>query len=98
MRACSRVFEKQQLMPIRIEATNEEMSYIAENKAARLITVTVVFKDSNGNIVAQEQHEITNDFYDLLMSEYPEYAPNKPANEYREADLWHVIDLLTGVK
>ncbi|OCT12636.1 hypothetical protein A8709_33030 [Paenibacillus pectinilyticus] len=75
-------------------AVTEEMSRINETKILKNVEVTITYKDQSGFILKNEQFLISGDNYDLLMTENPDFAPGKPANEYREADLWHVIDLL----
>lgn len=59
-----------------------------------MIAVTINLKNKNGDVVKTESYEIIGEHYDLLMSESPGFADGKPANEYRESDLWYIIDML----
>ncbi len=36
---------------------------------------------------------LRGEWYDLLMSESPDWAPGKPAGSFREADVFQVLDL-----
>ena len=77
---------------VTIEVVKEEIVSICEYKQDKFVAVTVAKYDSDNNNVAVENYVIKGDNYDLLMSANPSFAPQKPANEYREADLWYVID------
>lgn len=79
------------------QATIEEILSINENKQMRFINVVVGYKvDEVSDFIqnVNDIYEIVGDNYDLLMSENPEFAEGKPQNEYREADVWHIIDLI----
>jgi hypothetical protein len=75
-------------------ATTEELVSIMETKLNRLVQVRVHIKDGHGEVIQNEAFDISDENYDLLMSESPSFAPGKPLNEYREQDIWHVIDLI----
>lgn len=72
----------------------EDFKEINENKLYKLISVTVQQFDNEDYMIREIQHTIEGDKYELLMSESPDFAAGKPKNEYREIDLWYVIDLI----
>lgn len=73
-------------------ATSEELDAILENKTNKYITVTVNQRDLNGRILIVYKYTIDGDRYTQIMSDRPAFAPDKPTNEYREVDLWYMID------
>lgn len=80
------------------EVTNtiikEELINISENKIDKTIELTINKYDDSDCIAGVEYVNIVGDNYDLLMSANPTFAPNKPENEYREEDLWYIIDVI----
>lgn len=81
-------------VPINGVITKEEFEEIFENKVYKTIIVSIKQYDSDDYLVRNIKQTIDGDKYDLLMSESPEFAEGKPENEYREVDLWHIIDLI----
>ncbi len=75
-------------------ASTERIIEINENKVINQISVCYGLYDDQESLIDQRHCIIQGEFYELIMSESPDFAPGKPANEYREADLWHVIDLV----
>lgn len=75
-------------------ATKQEIIAISEDKNLKTINVKANYYDESGEFVSESNFIIEGDAYDLIMSEAPTFAPNKPLNEYREEDLWHIIDTL----
>lgn len=94
MRTTNRTFVQPITRKEELVATSEEIFTINEHKGARTIEVSVAFKAADGSVLGYEHHHISGAHYDSLMSEAPVYAPGKPKNEYREIDLWYVIDLI----
>jgi hypothetical protein len=94
MRTISKEITKMQAVPCKFFATYEEIVSIKENKQLKYVEVGTMYRDSNGDALKDETTGITGVHYDLLMQANPSYAPNKPQNEYRESDLWHIIDLI----
>ncbi|SDW21872.1 hypothetical protein [Paenibacillus sp. PDC88] len=70
----------------------ETLEEIYESKPSSRIDVRIGYYSENGELLRTQSITISGDNYMLLMSESPKFAPGKPANEYREADLWHVVD------
>lgn len=81
-----------------IQSFSEEIVRISENKTDKTIEVLIVFNDNNGNIIDRESVVIKNENYELIMSAFPVFAPSKPANEYREKDIWYIIDQMRAAK
>ncbi|CDN41180.1 hypothetical protein [Paenibacillus sp. P22] len=96
MRKINEVVTSQQLSIVQKTVISEDVQSIYEHQTERFVNVTTALRDTEGAIVSTRVHAITGVFYDLLMSQSPDFAPGKPANEYREADIWHVIDLITA--
>jgi hypothetical protein len=93
MRECNKTININKNITVEETANTEEIVSIMENKISKTINIAVEFKN-NGNLLLSESYLITGDKYNLLMSENPSFAPSKPQNEYREADLWYIIDLI----
>jgi hypothetical protein len=92
MRATNMTFT--QTMPVTKQAVSEDIIYKEEDKNAQYVAVTLEYKDADGNVLATKREEIIGEYFQLLMSEAPDFAPGKPANEYREQDLYYVIDMI----
>lgn len=92
MRSINRSIPKTETVEVVKVATSEVLAYIVEQKPMSRIEVVIHFNDANGLLLESEMIEIAENNYELLMSESPSFAPGKPQNEYREEDLWHVID------
>lgn len=73
-------------------ATREDIVVKNTNKEMKLIYVEVSFTKEDGTELNRDKLTITGENYDLLMSESPEFAPNKPINDFREEDLFYIID------
>lgn len=79
-------------------AVKEILSVIYENKAREYVDVEVQYITESGQVISQENYAITDQKYELLMSESPGFAPGKPYGEYREVDLWYIIDQMRAEK
>jgi hypothetical protein len=77
-----------------VQSVSEEIQSIEESKLDQYVSVGLVYKDAGGNTIGNKVEYINGDDYLLLMSESPAFAPGKPANEYREQDLFYVIDMI----
>lgn len=95
MRAVRKMFEKIKKVTYYEEAITEEIYLIEENKLNNTVVVRTVFKGIYGEVLSEMTYWITGDNYDKLMADSPEFAPGKPENEYREVDLWYIIDKIT---
>ena len=81
-----------------IYLTGEEITVINEYKELGTISIVVSYKTSDGITISKDDYQISGEDYDLLMSQSPDFAPGKPENEYREVDLWFIIDLIREQK
>ena len=69
--------------------------FIYENKEIQVINVYLRYLDAENSIISEVRRvDIEKENYELLMSERPSFAPGKPANEYRECDLFYFVDLI----
>ncbi|WP_312093805.1 hypothetical protein [Niallia sp.] len=75
-------------------AVKEELNSICEYKDQKSVSIDVYYRDSNDKVIGTQSYAITGEKYDLLMSESPDFAVGKLQNEYRESDIWYVIDLI----
>jgi hypothetical protein len=83
-----------QIVTVTKIATTEDFSEINESKLNKKISVTILFMNEANEVLQTEIIEIIDEKYELLMSESPDFAIGKPFNEYREEDLWHIVDLI----
>lgn len=77
-----------------INIVRQQIVMINENKNNKIIEVVVESYDIEGHLADSQFIKISSDMYDLLMSESPDFAPGKPIDEYRESDLWYIIDMI----
>lgn len=94
MRTVNREITLQKIVPATETIVIEDFDSIVENKVEKYVCAKVISKNTEGKVLETTSYMITGDNYMLLMLGNPSYAPGKPENEYRETDLWHVIDLI----
>lgn len=94
MRKTSIPYEGYKNIKIKDTITNETFMNINENKYEKQILVTISQNNDRNEVLNTICYCIKDDYYTLLMSEHPNFAPNKPRNEYREDDIWYIIDLI----
>lgn len=94
MRTSSKVIKKIVSTEQNINVATERIIEINENKINNRIIVTYGFYDEQGAMIEQKSCIIQDSLYELIMSDSPDFAPGKPENEYRESDLWYIIDML----
>jgi hypothetical protein len=82
----------EKLMPVTVDVVIERIANIYEDKLSSNITVTIQSLDSEGAVVSEKQKCIVAEAYNILLSANPDFAPGKPENEYREADIFYVLD------
>lgn len=92
----NKVFLMSRSVHVEVQAAFREFRSIKELKDEQSVIVEVVYLDSDQKPISIETQSIDGQYYELLMSESPDFATGKPANEYREADIWHVIDLMSA--
>lgn len=98
MRSSNRVIKVATSIVNDVSVSYEDFIEIYETKLLKKIDVRIGYFDKDNNLLDGVNTAITEGYYDLLMSESPDFAPGKPLNEYRETDLWHVIDLISKEK
>jgi|SaaInlStandDraft_7_1057024.scaffolds.fasta_scaffold164914_1 hypothetical protein len=88
---------RNKVVPAKAEVVLEQyIQHIIYNKGTSL-DVSIISLDAEGNPIAvgpQRAVTISGEAFADLMSEAPEWAPDKPAFKYTEEDLWIVIDKL----
>jgi hypothetical protein len=50
--------------------------------------------DEDGKVISNRLVNLGRDGYDLLMLADPEWAPGKPAGDFRKADIFTVMGIL----
>jgi hypothetical protein len=76
-----------------VEATEEIISLL--EYPGKMVRFNVGLVDENGvltNPERVESYELIDDEFAELMSESPAWAQGKPANTYRNEDLWVFVD------
>jgi len=74
-------------------AVGKDFAQRSVDKDNKTILATVKWV-ADGKVLGTKQYTISGDNYDLLMSASPVFAPNKPQDDFREEDLWYVINLI----
>ncbi|WP_127532736.1 hypothetical protein [Paenibacillus kobensis] len=95
MRDSNKTVQVKEMTEVTKDIETEEIQTIAENKVLQRVELTIAYRTSNGEVAKVDYVLIDGDYYTLLMSESPAFAPGKPANEYREIDLWYIVDQIT---
>ncbi|MNV56191.1 hypothetical protein D3C71_1484630 [compost metagenome] len=94
MRTTNKVFDVTETKTVSRAASYEQIQRIVEDKWNKIITVETAYFDAENNLLSADNVVISGENYTLLMSANPTFAPAKPANEYREVDLWYIVDLI----
>lgn len=94
MRTVNRTISIEQTSFIEASIVTESILSISEDKDKKQIVIITDLIGADGVKIKDELYCISGSNYDLLMSANPTFAPNKPMNEYRENDLWYIIDLI----
>lgn len=92
MRECNNQVTSTEIKSVNTVAVKEAIISVCEYRQAGFIGVTVAKYGINNDNVANENYVIKGDNYEILMSANPSFAPQKPADEYRDDDLWYIID------
>lgn len=72
----------------------EEIYSYSHNRGLRRLVVKVNYLDESSTPFLSEEITIKEDRYDYLMGTSPSFPNGKSPNEFREDDLWHVIDTM----
>lgn len=73
-------------------AKQENIYMTNQNKIEKKIEIGVQYLKEDGSFIHSETYLVEGENYTLLMSTDSCFAPGKPENEYREIDLWCIID------
>lgn len=95
-KTCSKVFTKNSVVSTSVTTTNEEIVSIHESKDSQQISIKINYLDSNNVSIGEDYVYVGGNDYTLLMSANPTFAIQKPANEYREIDLWFMLDYIAA--
>lgn len=89
---------RQSSIPAQI--VHEDIRAVEEYPGTLVRVMTGIVDDSGVFLVPQQfsTYEIKDDDLAELMSESPAWAPGKPADTYRNEDLWVFIDRIRGRK
>lgn len=82
----------QKLEKITEIATNEDFGAWHVYPNQKKVIVEDHLYNSAGDLIKVSDITIDGGNYDLLMSENPSFAPNKPADEFRQSDIKYIID------
>lgn len=94
MRTTNKEFDVTETTTVTRPASYEQIQRIVEDKWNKNVSVETAYFDEADNLLSSDNIVISGENYNLLMSANPSFAPEKPANEYREVDLWYIIDLV----
>ncbi|MBU8597259.1 hypothetical protein P5F80_10710 [Shouchella clausii] len=75
-------------------AKKEGLASVFHQIKARRVDVQVEYLCEDGTFIDDESYAITGENYDLLMAAYPQYSPDKPANDFYYRDVWYIVDLI----
>ncbi|CDN44187.1 hypothetical protein [Paenibacillus sp. P22] len=92
MRLVKKTINVQQVTNVAKPIRYEDIRTTFLNKNEQYVVVEIALLDENQVIATTKRYEITGDDYNLLMSASPDFALGKPAGEFREVDLWYIID------
>lgn len=94
MRVINKEVDVVKEMKVKEVATQEEIYLTSENKEIQRVEVSIALKNNEGTIIKTEFYEVQGHYYEMLYSDSPAFPPEKPRGNYREIDLWYVIDLI----
>ncbi|WP_211750244.1 hypothetical protein [Paenibacillus sp. Marseille-Q4541] len=92
MRNSNTLISYTEVQVLKKNAHKEGFIIINEDKTAKIIRLTIGYYDENETLLETRDCIVSSENYELLMSNSPDFAPGKPENEYREQDLWYIID------
>lgn len=76
--------------------TQEKITAIFTRPDSKEIEVTLGLLDEGGAEIAKKFISIASQDYDLLFSDDPFFETGKSSGNYRESDLWKVIDKVSN--
>ena len=74
--------------------THEEIVSTSHDKITKKLELTVHLYREDGSFINGESYVIQGDDYTFLLSADPAFTEGKMENDYREVDLWCMVDKL----
>jgi len=84
--------ENQREIVVLAQQTHEEIVSTSHDKISQKLSLTVHLYRSDGSLINPEVHVIQGEDYTFLMSADPAFSTGKQENDYREIDLWCMVD------
>ncbi|EOR24973.1 hypothetical protein A499_06475 [Niallia nealsonii AAU1] len=94
MKSTNKVFIEYVQTALKKQAVSKDLLSYTVYKENKYVEADVGYYDVNNQQIGSIKFLVNNDRYELLMSESPEFAPGKPADDFREDDLLYIIDLI----
>lgn len=94
MKSTNKVFIDYVQTALKKQAVNKDLLSYTVYKKNKYVEADVGYFDVNNQQIGSIRFLVNNDRYELLMSESPEFAPGKPAGDFRKDDLFYIIDLM----
>lgn len=92
MRTINKTYTINKVVTETVTAVREDIVTYSVDREQKFVYVKTSCKDVDNNEVDSQELKIIGENYDLLMSESPDFAQGKPENDFRECDLFYVID------
>lgn len=84
--------EKQREIVVLAQQTHEDIISTSHDKMSKRLAFTVNLYREDGSLINPESYLIEGEDYNYLMSVDPAFTEGKPENDYREVDLWCMVD------
>jgi hypothetical protein len=88
------VREKQREIVVLAQQTHEDIISTSHDKISKRLQLTVHLYRADGTLINPETYVIEGEDYTFLMSVDPAFTEGKPEGDYREVDLWCMVDKL----
>ena len=86
--------EKQREIVVMAQQTHEDIVSTSHDKISQRLQLTVHLYREDNSLINPESYVIEGEDYTFLMSVDPSFAEGKPEGDYREVDLWCMVDKL----
>lgn len=84
--------EKQREIVVLAQQTHEDIVSTSYDKILQKLELTVQLYRADGSLINTESYVIEGEDFTFLMSADPAFVEGKLENEYRESDLWCMVD------
>lgn len=92
MRKVGIEIERKITTTVRDIAVKEDFQYINHYKSNSYAEISTVFFNDKDEPIQHNYYEITGELYELLMSDSDMFPPGKIKGEFRDEDLWCIVD------